>query len=51
MDLYEKKPYVSELDYSVNTSLNDQFWKIVLNFQRPDIYIIFIYVLKGIFAY
>lgn len=33
----KKKPkHVSELDYSVSTSVNDHFWKKVFNLQRPD---------------
>lgn len=51
MDLYKKNPkQVRGLDYSVNAPVNGQFWKIVLNFQSPDIWILFIYILKGIFA-
>lgn len=32
----KKLKHVSKVDYSVNTSVNDRFWKIVLNFKRPD---------------
>lgn len=33
----KKKPkHFSKLDYSVNASVNDQFWNTVLNLQRTD---------------